>query len=90
VPTYDYAAEDEAHSCDNCRAGFEVMHSMSAPGPEKCPKCGAPVKRAISAPYVSGGQWSTKRLLNKDNLKKHGFMTGSQFLESTPPPKLDQ
>ena len=65
------------------------MHSISAEGPKGCPNGGARVKRAISAPYVSGGQWSTKRLLNKDNLKKHGFMTGSQFLESTPPPKLD-
>ncbi len=89
MPTYDYVAEDETRACDHCRRGFEVVHPMSEKGPEKCPKCDAPVKRAISAPYVSGGRWSTKRLLNKDNLKKHGFQTGSQFLESTPPPKLD-
>ena len=89
MPTYDYVAADEKDSCEHCRGGFEVFHAMSAQGPDKCPKCGAPVKRGISAPQVSVGHWSTKRLLNKDNLRKHGFQTGSEFLESTPPPKLD-
>jgi len=89
MPMYDYEAKDASGACEHCRKGFEVMHSMSEKGPRKCPKCGVPVKRAISAPYVSGGQWSTKRLLAKDNLLKHGFQTGSQFLESTPPPTLD-
>ena len=89
MPTYDYVAVEPAEACDHCREGFECMHSMSEAGPKKCPKCGAAVKRALSAPNVSAGRWSSKRLLNRDNLKKHGFQTGSEFLESTPPPKID-
>jgi putative FmdB family regulatory protein len=90
MPNYDYVAVDESNACDHCREGFEVMHAMSGEGPKACPKCGVPVKRGISAPYISDGQWSSKRLLNKDNLKKHGFQTGTQFLESGPPPGLDR
>ncbi len=55
---------------------------MTEKGPDKCPKCGGKVVRAISAPYVKGDRWSSKRLLNKDNLRKHGFKTGSDLLES--------
>jgi putative FmdB family regulatory protein len=90
MPMYDYEAKDEAGACEHCRAGFEVLHPIAEKGPKKCPECGVPVKRAISAPNVSAGQWSSKRLLAKDNLLKHGFQTGAQFLESNEPPKLDR
>ena len=81
MPTYDYLACDPARSCDHCREAFEVMHGMNEPGPEACPKCGAPVKKGISLPQISAGRWSSKRLLSKDNLQKHGFETGSTALE---------
>lgn len=81
MPTYDYVARDPARSCGHCREGFEVMHRMSEPGPKKCPKCGAPVKKGITAPQVSVGRWSSKRLLNKDYIRKHGFETGTTALE---------
>ena len=82
MPTYDYVARDPEKACDHCREGFEVMHGMSERGPEKCPKCGKPVRKAVSAPQISAGRWSTKRLLNKDNIRKHGFKTGADLLES--------
>jgi putative FmdB family regulatory protein len=82
MPTYDYIAEDQARSCAHCRQGFEAVHRMDEPAPAACPKCGAPVVRKWSAPFVAEGRWSTKRLLNKDNLHKHGFRTGTDLLES--------
>jgi putative FmdB family regulatory protein len=82
MPLYDYVAKDPERACDHCRAGFECMHGLNERGPTKCPKCGAPVKRAISVPNVSGGRWSSKRLLNKDHIHKHGFKTGTDLLES--------
>ena len=81
MPTYVYVAADDARSCDFCRAGFERMHGMSEPGPAACPECKGPVKRTVSAPNISAGRWSSKRLLNKDNLQKHGFETGTMALE---------
>jgi putative FmdB family regulatory protein len=82
MPRYDYCAVDPDDSCEHCRDGFEVAHGMNEPAPETCPKCGSPVKRSWkSAPYVSGDRWSSKRLLNKDNLHKHGFKTGTDLLE---------
>jgi rRNA maturation protein Nop10 len=55
---------------------------MTEKGPEKCPKCGREVVRAISAPQIKGDRWSEKRLLNKDNLRAKGFKTGADLLES--------
>lgn len=82
MPLYDYRAKEKTHSCDHCREGFEVRHGMMEKGPEKCPECGSPVVRAISAPQIKGGRWSSKRLLDKDNMRKKGFRTGSDLLES--------
>ncbi len=82
MPTYDYLACDPEKACDHCREGFEVMHGMSERGPVKCPKCGEAVKKGISAVQISRGRWSEKRLLNKDYMRKHGFKTGTDLLES--------
>jgi putative FmdB family regulatory protein len=81
MPAYDYAASDPARSCDFCLDGFEATHGMMEPGPSACPECGAPVKRLISVPQVKGGRWSSARLLNPDNVSRHGFRTGTQLLE---------
>jgi len=83
MPTYDYQAADPKCACDLCRERFEVVHGMNEPGPERCPQCGCPVRRAVSFPYVSAGRWSSKRLLDRDNLHKHGFKTGSDLLEES-------
>jgi putative FmdB family regulatory protein len=82
VPTYEYRARDEKRSCERCRAGFEVVHGMTDEGPKACPQCGAPVERAIQAPHIKGDRWSSRRLLDKDHVRRHGFRTGSDLLES--------
>lgn len=82
MPAYDYAAGDPAKGCDHCRAGFEVVHSMKDAGPRKCPECGGAVRRVIGPVNVSAGRWSSKRLLNKDNIHRQGFKTGTDLLES--------
>jgi len=82
MPTYMYIAQDPAKSCARCREGFDVLHGVNESGPEACPDCGAPVRKAVCAPYVSAGRWSSKRLLSSDNLRRHGFETGTDLLES--------
>jgi putative FmdB family regulatory protein len=55
MPTYDYL-------CPNGHR-FEVIHSVSAAGPETCPVCGAaPVRKAVTAPTVhfKGSGWAKK------------------------------
>ncbi len=81
MPRYDYRAADPERACEHCRGPFEVVHGMMEDGPDTCPECGAPVRRVIHAAQIKSSRWSSKRLLNKDNLAKHGFKTGSQLLE---------
>jgi putative FmdB family regulatory protein len=52
VPIYEYA-------CESCRARFEVQQKMSDPPVATCAKCGAPVKKVISAPAImfKGSGW---------------------------------
>ena len=52
MPTYRYEAEDPERSCAACRGGFEAMHPIAGPRVEKCPECGAPVRRVICAPAL--------------------------------------
>ena len=82
MPTYAYEAADTTKACEHCRAGFEWVRGMNDPDLETCPQCGVRVRRAWKPPNISAGRWSTKRLLNKDNLHKHGFQTGTDLLES--------
>jgi len=42
VPTYEY-------KCDACGHRFERQQKMSDPPVNKCPECGQPVRRLISA-----------------------------------------
>ena len=55
MPTYDYV-------CSNCGYETEVVHSVHGSGPSTCPRCGALLKKAISAPAVhfKGGGWARK------------------------------
>ena len=55
MPTYDYL-------CPNGHR-FEVIHSVTADGPERCPVCGAsPVRKAFTAPTIhfKGSGWAKK------------------------------
>ena len=57
MPLYDYAAVGKG--CPTCRKGFEVVQKLSEPKLKKCPACGKPVERLISAVPVHG-KYSTK------------------------------
>jgi putative FmdB family regulatory protein len=50
MPTYEYR-------CDGCGHAFERQQKMSDPPVKRCPECGKPVRRLISAVagFVRGG-----------------------------------
>ncbi len=79
MPVYVYQAADVGKSCGKCRGGFEFTQSMKERPLGKCPDCGAPVIRVIQAAGINT-RWR-KSLTSGDNLKKHGFRTGTQLLE---------
>lgn len=68
MPIYEYQASGEAH-CGYCVEGFEQLRKLAQPALEHCPRCGAPVKRKISAPNVVQSGPS----LDAKNIEKHGF-----------------
>jgi putative FmdB family regulatory protein len=52
MPMYEYEARDGEAGCDRCRAGFDALQSGSEAPLERCPDCGAAVRRRISAPSI--------------------------------------
>ncbi len=72
MPTYEYEAADPAHACERCRTRFEVRQSMRDEPLARCPACGGPVQRLISACGIST-QGSERSMLSDRNLKRHGF-----------------
>ena len=53
MPIYEYSSRDpDKASCAKCAASFEVMQRLSDPPIERCPDCGAPVVRIVSAPSL--------------------------------------
>ena len=57
MPIYEYQAAG-APGCPFCANGFEQLQSLSEPRLVKCPKCGGPVARVISAPALGKSQSS--------------------------------
>lgn len=56
MPIREYQAKDQVRGCAQCRRPFEQFErSVQAPL-EKCPQCGAPVERLISAPAVGASR----------------------------------
>lgn len=55
MPIYEYV-------CTACGHPLEVMHSFTAPGPERCERCGAPMRKALSTPAIvfKGSGWAKK------------------------------
>lgn len=51
MPIYEYLATTE-QSCEYCKDGFETIQSLKDASIRQCPKCGAPISRAISAPSL--------------------------------------
>jgi putative FmdB family regulatory protein len=72
MPTYEYQAVDTDRACEHCRQRFEVRQSMSDEPLMTCPRCGAPVKRLISACGICTLP-SERTLLSDRNLKAKGF-----------------
>lgn len=68
MPVYDYRAKDTAHACELCRLPFEMTRRLSDPPLEKCPECGAPIIKLISAPALG----RSKSMLD-DRAKAAGF-----------------
>jgi len=68
MPVYDYEASDPAKSCQHCAVGFEVTQSIYDTRLTACPKCGAPVRRVITAPAIG----RSKSMLD-DRAKSAGF-----------------
>ena len=56
MPIYEYVAAEGAGGCESCRSGFEVLQKLADPALTVCPKCGATVKKLISAPSVGGSK----------------------------------
>jgi putative FmdB family regulatory protein len=52
VPLYEY-------QCKKCKHRFERIQKFSDPEVKRCPECGAPVERLLSAPAVQfkGSGW---------------------------------
>lgn len=68
VPIYEYQAQSEQQSCPHCVSPFEVIQRLSDPPLTRCPQCGAPVAKQISAPAVGSSK------SNLDDRAKHaGF-----------------
>ncbi|MBN2703409.1 MAG: hypothetical protein JXR23_04275 [Pontiellaceae bacterium] len=70
MPIHEYAAHDPEHACDHCRDGFEQVEGVHAPALERCPKCGAPVVRQLSAPSIGRSESGLH-----DRAKSAGFTT---------------
>lgn len=56
MPIYEYQVKDGEKGCSRCEAGFELMQKISDARLEKCPDCGSPVVKLISAHSVGGSQ----------------------------------
>ncbi len=72
MPTYEYQATKVEGGCERCRERFEVRQSMRDEPLAKCPDCGGPIVRLISACGIST-QPSERSMLSDKNLKRHGL-----------------
>ncbi|MDX2225961.1 MAG: zinc ribbon domain-containing protein [Verrucomicrobiae bacterium] len=49
MPIYEYEPVGPGPGCSTCGGGFTVRRSMSEPALTRCPDCGQPVRKIISA-----------------------------------------
>lgn len=70
MPIHEYAAHDSEHACDHCRDGFEHIETLNEEALTRCPKCGAPVQRQLSAPSIGRSESGLH-----DRAKQAGFTT---------------
>jgi putative FmdB family regulatory protein len=68
MPIREYVPD--AACLGDCGGRFECLQSLDAPALEKCPQCGAPCHRVVSAAaVVTGGA----HRLKESHLGRHGF-----------------
>ncbi|MFC1735371.1 FmdB family zinc ribbon protein [Candidatus Hydrogenedentota bacterium] len=65
MPVYEYIAEKGG--CAHCKDTFEIVRTVSKRNLDKCPECGAKVRRVISSISVKSN------ILGNSNLKEKGF-----------------
>lgn len=51
MPIYEYQATGDIH-CDLCKDRFEVKQRIDDAPLQRCPRCGAEVKRLVSLPFL--------------------------------------
>jgi putative FmdB family regulatory protein len=68
MPIYEYIPL-AGKGCDYCLNGFDQLQKISADPLQHCPRCGAKIRRIISAPSLPKSGPS----LEPSNLEKHGF-----------------
>ncbi|MFT5239252.1 MAG: putative FmdB family regulatory protein [Candidatus Promineifilaceae bacterium] len=56
MPIYEYAAKGAKQSCAHCKTGFETLQNLSEDSLTRCPECGNPVAKQISAPNVGASE----------------------------------
>lgn len=83
MPTYDYV-------CRECGRSVEVMHAVHAAGPEACPSCGGPLRKAMSTPAIvfKGSGWAKKERASASHkaAAKAGADTDGTAAKSTDTP----
>lgn len=52
MPIFEYTAESSAEGCDYCKGNFEQLEQIGGDAMKTCPRCGAAVRRVLSAPQV--------------------------------------
>jgi putative FmdB family regulatory protein len=74
MPLYEY-------QCKKCKHTFEKIQKFSDPEVKKCPECGGPVEKLISAPAVQfkGTGWYVT------DYAKSGSGSGSKSAKDDPP-----
>jgi len=70
MPIREYQVSDPAQGCAACRRPFERLEGLQEPPLDKCPACGVPVSRLISAPVVGGSKSSLDRRASQAGFHK--------------------
>jgi putative FmdB family regulatory protein len=68
MPIYTYRAIDQG--CPHCLAGFDLLQKLSDAELTQCPRCGAEVRKQLSAPALARGG---SHLLNEKKIGDKGF-----------------
>lgn len=54
MPYYEYVSTNPEAGCDFCSRPVAILQKISDPPMKKCPYCGHPTRRVISAPNIAG------------------------------------